>query len=128
MKHLNRGFTLVEVMVALAIFALLAATIATSNIQALSSARQIEEQVQARWINQNVLTQMRLDKALPDAGTTRQNVSYNNQDWVVELEVSNVEMDLLGPFLRHIQLRTRLKTDDTPADILIAVLGEAGAP
>jgi len=127
-KHPNRGFTLVEVMVALAIFALLASTIATSNIQALNSARQIEEQVQARWINQNVLTQMRLDKALPDGGTTRQNYSYNNQDWIVEIEVSNVEMDLLGPFLRHIKLRTRLKTDDTPADILIAVLGEAGSP
>lgn len=113
---------------ALAIFALLAGTIATSNIQALNSARQIEEQVQARWINQNVLTQMRLDKALPDGGTTRQNYPYNNRDWIVEIEVTNVEMELLGPFLRHIQLSTRLKTDDTPADILIAVLGEAGTP
>ena len=128
MKHPNRGFTLVEVMVALAIFALLASTIALSNIQALNGARQIEEQVQARWISQNVLTQMRLAKQLPDGGTTRQDYAYNNQDWIVEIEVTNVEMEILGPFLRHVQLRTRLKTDETPADLLIAVLGEAGTP
>jgi len=125
-KRNNQGFTLIEVMVALVIFALLASTIAVSNTQSLRSTRQINEQIQGRWVNQNVLTQMRLEKKLPQAGTTSTPYEYNNQKWVVKVEVNNVEMELLGPFLRRVQLRAHLNDDETAADVLDALIGEAG--
>jgi len=125
-KRNNQGFTLIEVMVALVIFALLASTIAVSNTQSLRSTRQINEQIQGRWVNQNVLTQMRLEKKLPQAGTTSTPYEYNNQEWVVKVEVINVEMELLGPFLRRVQLRAHLNGDETAADVLDALIGEAG--
>lgn len=124
MKRANAGFTLLEVMIALSIFAVTASVIAVANTQALRGARQIEEQTQARWVAQNYLTELRLQNALPDAGVNQETVEYNNQNWVIETEVNLIEIELIGPRLRNIQIRTRLANEDAFADTLIAVLAE----
>lgn len=121
----DRGFTLIEVMIALVIFGLTAATIALANVQALTSARQIEEQTQARWINQNELARIRLEDALPSAGETTREVTFNDREWEVDIVVRNVEMDVIGGFLRHIEIHARPDGDEQVADVLRAVIGEA---
>lgn len=118
----ERGFTLIEVMVALAIFAVMAGAVSLANTQNLMSARQIQEQTQARWVNDTVLTQMRL-ASLPDPGTQTEQVSFNDQSWRVEVTVTAVEMELLGPYLRRVELRAFLPDSDASVDSLIAVLG-----
>jgi general secretion pathway protein I len=125
-KRTNSGFTLIEVMIALAIFAVTASAIVLANIQTLQSTRQIQEQLEARMVNQNVLTLMRIEHSLPQAGTTKQDIEFNNKNWEVEIVTTNVEMELFGPFLRRIQLKATLENEETPADILEALLGEAG--
>jgi len=125
-KRYNSGFTLVEVMVALAIFALTAGAISVANIQVASSARQIKDQTQGRWVNQNVLTQLRLSKDLPKPGQKVVEYKYNDLDWTVKIDVNSVEMELLGPFLRNIELKAYKGEDERPVDILSAVLGEPG--
>lgn len=125
MSRSESGFTLIEVMVALAIFAVMAGAIALANTQNLSAARQIEEQTEARWVNQNVLTELRLS-ALPEPGTLTRSAVFNGREWEVSIEVSAVDMELLGPYLRRVELAARLVTDQDdspPADRLIAVLG-----
>ncbi|WP_108127143.1 type II secretion system minor pseudopilin GspI [Saccharospirillum mangrovi] len=126
MSRSESGFTLIEVMVALAIFAVMAGAIALANTQNLRAARQIEEQSDARWVNQNVLAELRLS-ALPDAGDVlTRSATFNGREWTVQLDVSAVEMPLLGPPLRHVVLSARLASDSNdspPADRLIAVLG-----
>jgi general secretion pathway protein I len=112
-------------MVALIIFGVTASAIALANAQTLTGARQIEEQTEARWVNLNYLAQMRIEKQLPDAGTRTVDVEFNSKSWEIEIEVNNVEVDVIGPFLRHVQLKAKLEGDDNFADILIAVLGEA---
>ncbi|HET8903381.1 MAG TPA: type II secretion system minor pseudopilin GspI [Saccharospirillum sp.] len=118
----ERGFTLIEVMVALAIFAVMAGAVSLANTQNLMSARQIQEQTQARWVNDTVLTQMRL-ASLPDPGTQTEQVSFNDQSWRVEVTVTAVEMELLGPYLRRVELRAFPPDSDASVDSLIAVLG-----
>lgn len=124
MKRANAGFTLLEVMIALSIFAVTASVIAIANTQALRGARQIEEQTQARWVAQNYLIELRLQNTLPDAGVNQETVVYNNLNWVVETEVNLIEIELIGPRLRNIKIRTRLAEEDAFADTLIAVLAE----
>lgn len=121
----DRGFTLIEVMIALVIFGLTAATIALANVQALNSARQIEQQTQARWVNQNELARIRLNDELPQPGETSLDVEFNGQPWEVVITVRAVEMDVIGPFLRHIELRAIPEGEEQSADVLRAVLGEA---
>ncbi len=118
----ERGFTLIEVMVALAIFAVMAGAVSLANTQNLMSARQIQEQTEARWVNDTVLGQLRL-AGLPDPGTQTEEVSFNDQSWRVEVTVTAVEMELLGPYLRRVELRAFPPDSDGSVDVLIAVLG-----
>ena len=118
----ERGFTLIEVMVALAIFAVMAGAVSLANTQNLMSARQIQEQTQARWVNDTVLSQLRMT-GLPDPGTQTEQVTFNDQTWRVEVTVTAVEMELLGPFLRRVELRAFPQDSDASVDALIAVLG-----
>ena len=119
----NRGFTLIEVMIAILIFGLTAGAISVASSQAITSTRQIEEQTEARWVAQNYLTELRLQQRLPEAGTKTTKVSVNNKNWIIELDVSLVETDIIGPFLRRVVLRTKIEGDEQHADILNAVLG-----
>lgn len=128
MSRSEGGFTLLEVMVALAIFAVMAGAIALANTQNLAAARQIEEQTDARWVNQNILQQLRFS-ALPDAGDrlTRE-ASFNGRDWEVEVRVTSFSFPMLPPVephLRAVELSARLESeadDAPPADRLTAVL------
>lgn len=116
------GFTLIEVMVTLAIFAVMAGAITLANTQNLVAARMIKEQTEARWVNQNALTEIRLD-TLPAPGTRNINTEFNGQNWRIEVEVSAVDMPLLGASLRHLELSAFNEDSEQAADVLVAVLG-----
>lgn len=121
----SRGFTLIEVMVAVAIFAVSASAIVMANIVTLQNTRQIEQQIEARWVNQNMLTQLRIEEQLPDAGVLKEEQFLNGKTWSVEITVRNVETDIIGPYLRRITLKATQEGDNYAADVLEAVLGEA---
>lgn len=111
-------------MIALVIFGVTAATIALANIQAISSARLLEEQIEARWLTQNYLTQLRLENKLPVLGASEVELEFNNKSWVIDIEVNRVELELLAPYLRQVQLSARLADEANPADVLNAVLAK----
>ena len=52
-----RGFTLLEVLVALAIFALVAASILTASARSLQTAARLEDKTLALWIADNAINQ-----------------------------------------------------------------------
>lgn len=65
---MNRGFTLIEVLVALTIaaLALMAATRATSGLQ--QSAAELRERTLAQWSAENRLAQIRVQGEYPNVG------------------------------------------------------------
>ncbi|MBU2863288.1 prepilin-type N-terminal cleavage/methylation domain-containing protein [Reinekea marina] len=123
MKRVNGGFTLVEVMVALVVFAVMASAISIANTQSIAAARQIEEQQNARWLTQNALTELRLSEVLPKPGLSKDKVTLNNNEWTVEIETFNVEVEIIGPFLRRVEVRAYLENDESAVDRLHAVIG-----
>ncbi|NRA83394.1 MAG: type II secretion system minor pseudopilin GspI [Gammaproteobacteria bacterium] len=80
------GMTLIEVMVALAVFslaALAAVNVATEHMRSLSY---IEQKTQALWIANNHLTQLHLDQKLPKLGDTKGEVEFAGQTWYWQQE------------------------------------------
>ncbi len=91
----QRGMTLIEVMVSLAIIAL-ALTAATVSIgQVISSANSMRDRTYASWIAQNRLAEFRLSGELPETGNTDGDVFYAGVDWVWEADVSETGVENL---------------------------------
>jgi general secretion pathway protein I len=77
----DRGFTLIEVMVALTIIAIsLVALLQTSGTQA-SSAGYLKQKTLAHWVAANELTQIRVEKEFPDVGDKKGSTTMANHDW-----------------------------------------------
>ena len=111
-------------MVALVVFAIMASAISIANTQTISSARQIEEQQSARWLTQNALTQLRLSEVLPNPGVSKDTITYNGNEWSIEIETFSVEFGILGPSLRRVEVRAKLKSEEGVIDRLHALIGE----
>lgn len=123
----QRGFTLVEVMVAIAIIALIGSAVTLANGQVSRNARMITEQQTARWLTQNTLAQMRLLEVLPQPGITSNQVDYAGLNWRVEVETTALDLGIeaLAPFMRRVEIKAYLGDEPNVVDSLHALLAEA---
>ncbi len=92
MRHKNnKGFTLIEVMVALTIIAIsLGALLSTSGSQA-SSAGYLKLKTLAHWVAVNELTQIRIAKQFPAAGDKNGSTEMANKEWFWTRTTKNTE-------------------------------------
>lgn len=63
-----RGFTLLEVLVALAIFAMVAASVLSASARSLQNASRLEDKTLAMWIADNRLNELQLEQTPPSSG------------------------------------------------------------
>lgn len=77
----ERGFTLVEVMVALAIVALSLTAMAASMNTMIDNASTMRERTYASWIAQNKIAELRLAGELPEVGTNSGELEYGGTQW-----------------------------------------------
>lgn len=91
----NRGFTLIEVMVALVIAALAMAGISASISQMADAAITMQQRTYASWIGMNQVTQMRLANVIPEVAESNGEVTYANQDWLWTATVSETGVENL---------------------------------
>ncbi|MGH8436955.1 MAG: type II secretion system minor pseudopilin GspI [Pseudomonas sp.] len=87
MKH-ARGFTLLEVLVALAIFALVAASVLTASSRSLQTAARLEDKTLAMWIADNRLSELQLAQTAPADGRAQGKLDYAGRhwEWLSEIE------------------------------------------
>jgi general secretion pathway protein I len=78
---LQRGFTLLEVLVALAIFGLVAAAVLTASGRSLNNAGRLEELTLAGWIADNRLTELQLAQPAPAIGREQRALEYAGRQW-----------------------------------------------
>lgn len=81
------GFTLLEVLVALAIFALVAASVLTATVRSLQTAARLEEKTLAMWIADNRLTELQLAPSPAATGMDAGEVQFAGRQWQWQSEV-----------------------------------------
>lgn len=120
----SRGFTLIEVVVALAIAAVSLAAVTATVSQMVDGSNAIQERTYASWIAQNRIAEMRLTNAIPEVSTTTNEIRYANLDWQVETAVSETGVENLF----RVDVGVTLAGDDLPSWQVTGFIGEPAQP
>jgi general secretion pathway protein I len=91
----RRGFTLIEVLVALAIVALGLIGVFGQISQTASAATRLRDKTLASWVALNKLTELRLQGAFPRVGTSSGDDEMANTKWHWEMTVSETDGKIL---------------------------------
>jgi general secretion pathway protein I len=82
----NKGFTLLEVLVALAVFAVAAMALMRVSESQLRLSKTLEEKTFAHWVALNMLTEMQIGQDWPNIGEQTGKVSMASRDWKVKVK------------------------------------------
>jgi general secretion pathway protein I len=96
----QKGFTLVEVLVALVIAAIALAAVARSGIQSTQSAIALRDRQLALWVAQNELAEIRLEHIWPALDTTNGTTTLADREWQWVRTVKTTP----EPWLRRVKL------------------------
>lgn len=80
--HKSRGFTLLEVMIAITIFALVATSISQVTSISVDNQIHLERKLLACWIAENETTLMR-SLPWPDIKNNKKDIEFSDRKWVV---------------------------------------------
>ncbi|WP_105104094.1 type II secretion system minor pseudopilin GspI [Microbulbifer pacificus] len=94
----QRGFTLVEVLVALVIFGVIAASVLKTMQDSVRQQTALEERLAANWVAQQALAEIRLRTDWPPLGKKTEKMILSEREWQVSAEVKSTS----EPRMRHI--------------------------
>lgn len=114
-----RGFTLLEVLVALAVIAIALAAIVGETAQRLRNAARLTDRTLAHWVAMNQITEQQLGTTWPTAGVTTGTVDLAGREWFWTAKVSNTE----DADVRRLDVEVRAdKGEEKPRSSAIAYL------
>ncbi len=87
MKPRCRGFTLLEVLIALAIMAIGLLALSQNSARQLDNLAELQARTMATWVADNVITQTRLDRTALRAGRFQGSQRMGAQEWHWDLLV-----------------------------------------
>ncbi len=116
------GFTLVEVLVAVAILAIGLAALFGQISQSVFTARYLRDSTLAQWVAVDRITELRLENRFPDIDETDGEIDMASQSWRYTLIIS----ETLWPDLRRIDVSVSFA--DTPDSIISKATGFVGRP
>lgn len=120
----SRGFTLLEIMIALAVFAIVAAALVKNAALTVKQTRIIEDKSIAYWVAENQLAQMRAvprtADSFPSTGSTTSTVSMADRDWDLDVEVKATD----NKDVRRVEISVSTQDDpDHPVATLTGFMG-----
>ena len=124
----KRGFSLVELLVALTVLAVVSVTVFARGGDTLAQLHGLEQRTLARWVAENQVSRMRLDReATLRAGSRSARVDVGERSWRVETTLRATDHD--GLWQVTVEVRPAEAggvggIGDAPVDTLTAFLGE----
>lgn len=125
--HKHRGFTLVEVLVALIIVGLALPAMISAISGVVDSTSRMEKQIHAGWIAQNVLAEIRLTKQLQNqVPKTRQRdtIEFAGQEWDWLVDVTETETIVGKVYRFDIKVGEKGAADKEWLAVLSGFMGE----
>jgi len=119
----RRGFTLLEVLVAIAVIALALTALVRASGQQAEALERERELTLATWVAQDALAELRLKESFPAIGRRTGRAAQGGDDWRWELAISATEQ----PAVRRIELavyRAEAKSDEQPTVTMNAFAGQ----
>jgi len=99
----RRGFTLLEVLIALVIVTLAVSALLGTITSSASNVEYLQEKTVADWVALNRLTEVRISQQMPDKGRRTGNTEMAGRRWQWEEEV--IELPVKGMF--RVEVRAR---------------------
>jgi len=122
----QRAFTLLEVLVALAIFATVSAAVLTAAASSVRNAARLEEKALAGWIADNQLVELQLQRPSPGTGRNQREISYAGRDWQLQETIDSTS----DPAMRRVTLwvapRDRRSSDSIEERASLVLTGFIG--
>ena len=119
----NRGFTLIEVMVSLAVFAIVSVALVGNSTSTLRQASIIQDRTVATWLAEDQITTLRMrqrnDRNFPGPGKDRLFMESAGVSWDIETEIETTEND----YVRRVVVRVYRDSAEEPVSELIGFLG-----
>lgn len=115
------GFTLLEVLVALAVLAIAMGAIIHAATQSINTVATLRDQTFASWVTLNQVNALLLEaKPWPEEGSRTGNVELANRTWRWEARFFKTE----DPDLRRVEVTVRASETGAELDKLIAFKGK----
>lgn len=94
------GFTLIEVLVALLVFGLIATAAAEVGSQYIASYERVRDKTLAGWLADNRINELRLQETLPGVSENSQDLDYGPYRW----RVTTAILATADPDMRRIEV------------------------
>lgn len=124
-SYTSRGFTLIEIMIALAIFAIVSAALVRNASLTVYQTALVKDRTFAWWVAENRLNEMRSvprePENYPSIGIQRLSVRMAQRDWELQVDVMSTENENM----RRIEITVFSESDlDVPLVSLYGFLGK----
>ena len=120
----NSGFTLIEVMVALAIVALSLSAVVASVSQMVQAASAVQERTYANWIAQNKISEIRLSNVSAEVSETDDQVTFASVEWGLRTTISETGVENLY----RVDVAVSYAESDHVVRTVTGFIGEPGIP
>ncbi len=120
----SRGFTLIEVMVALVVATLALVAVMASISQMIDAGTAMRDRTYAAWIAQNQIAEMRLANTEPEVSTSSGEVEFAGLEWGWEATVSETGVE----FLYRVDVGVTFAGSDDVIRTVTGFIGEPGIP
>ncbi|MCX2779735.1 type II secretion system minor pseudopilin GspI [Microbulbifer thermotolerans] len=104
------GFTLVEVLVALVIFGVIAVSVLKTMQDSVRQQMAMEERLAANWVAQQVLAELRVRSPWPPLGDKSELVPVGEREWQVTVRVESTT----EARMRHIAIEVATPEAENP--------------